>query len=146
GDVYGGVRPDVPFQDRVEVLERRATRLAGAENGIGGRFWMGTGPPGYGVTTTVRKWIDDHVDRFPHAQILVDCGGGSGRGFGRGAEEVCDRYFALKGVETDGRGLDTPAAKAEFFLSLVEDQREDRKSTRLNSSHVKTSYADYCWK
>ncbi|MFC7743743.1 hypothetical protein ACFQXA_26385 [Nocardiopsis composta] len=26
-------------------------------------------------------------------------------------------------METDGRGLDTPAAKAEFFLSLVEDQR-----------------------
>src|SRR5690606_26332930 len=123
GDVYGGVRPDVPFQDRVDVLERLDTWLAEAENGIGGRFWMVTGPPGYGVTTTVRKWIDDHVDRFPHAQILVDCGGGSGRGFGRGAEEVCDRYFALKGVETDGRGLDTPAAKAEFFLSLVEDQR-----------------------
>src|SRR5699024_12398900 len=32
---------------------------------------------------------------------------------------------------------------AEYPENILE---EDRKSTRLNSSHVSTSYADFCWK
>src|SRR2546427_5506641 len=34
----------------------------------------------------------------------------------------------------------------EFFKSLPRDQKEDRKSTRLNSSHSQISYAVFCLK
>src|SRR5690606_41085313 len=35
----------------------------------------------------------------------------------------------------------------EAMIAAVTDGRPgDRKSTRLNSSHVKTSYAVFCWK
>src|SRR5690554_7699836 len=31
-------------------------------------------------------------------------------------------------------------------IGIVLGISKDRKSTRLNSSHVRTSYADFCWK
>src|SRR6266496_6310268 len=34
----------------------------------------------------------------------------------------------------------------ELFLKFNEQQQEDRKSTRLNSSHVEISYAVFCLK
>src|SRR5436305_4670096 len=38
--------------------------------------------------------------------------------------------------------------KANYFLGLAAEQdgRQDRKSTRLNSSHVRISYAVFCLK
>src|SRR5690606_41672203 len=36
--------------------------------------------------------------------------------------------------------------KHEGLLDHAAVQRVDRKSTRLNSSHVKISYAVFCWK
>src|SRR5690606_41135997 len=44
-----------------------------------------------------------------------------------------------------------PAQRAELRLvvnagSVLEDEDQDRKSTRLNSSHVKISYAVFCLK
>src|SRR3989442_9965523 len=44
-----------------------------------------------------------------------------------------------------------PGAPVSFFLAVyagddVETERQDRKSTRLNSSHVRISYAVFCLK
>src|SRR5690554_7790506 len=44
-------------------------------------------------------------------------------------------------IETDaGHGAGTPVSKT------IEQYAEDRKSTRLNSSHVRISYAVFCLK
>src|SRR5690606_39508293 len=54
-----------------------------------------------------------------------------------------DRDLALSLAEGD-------AAKREYMLARLEEAkqqkvpRKDRKSTRLNSSHVKISYAVFC--
>src|SRR5690554_5622594 len=44
---------------------------------------------------------------------------------------------------SDGTGGDTVARKPTFAVTLP---GEDRKSTRLNSSHVRISYAVFCLK
>ncbi|WP_046469668.1 tetratricopeptide repeat protein [Allosalinactinospora lopnorensis] len=77
---------------------------------------------GIGKTTLVLTWINENRHRFGHAQIAMECGGGSGGGRGRGIEEVCDRYFALTGFVTEGHALETTAAKIELFRSLVEER------------------------
>src|SRR5207302_3641866 len=61
-----------------------------------------------------------------------------GLGTGRGRRAVQPLHLrplpARQGDRPDRRGRRTPA------------DREDRKSTRLNSSHVKISYAVFCLK
>src|SRR5436309_10071448 len=62
----------------------------------------------------------------------------------------------LKGIEKNltrmvEKGAITEAAKSEIRGRLkgttsLGDLKEDRKSTRLNSSHVKISYAVFCLK
>src|SRR5690606_39479408 len=49
------------------------------------------------------------------------------------------------GVEVITIAKDLSDVNAAFEL-YDEVSRQDRKSTRLNSSHVKTSYAVFCWK
>src|SRR6266700_2617975 len=80
-----------------------------------------------------------HPEKAPH------CRYGAGRVlfFGRVAEilEHHERAAGDLAVEAFGiLGRDQPVAPAP------EDQRRDRKSTRLNSSHVKISYAVFCLK
>src|SRR5690625_6041900 len=45
-----------------------------------------------------------------------------------------------------GTGLQRQAAAADAAGEAVAQRREDRKSTRLNSSHVAISYAVFCLK
>src|SRR5207302_2664044 len=52
--------------------------------------------------------------------------------------KTCDRAFWLN--------FDAHPAQDESDVSLRICSREDRKSTRLNSSHVKISYAVFCLK
>src|SRR5690606_41976279 len=66
--------------------------------------------------------------------------------------------FLLHQLIDDARGVDLLAAAAQeadqahallggFFLDVAHfADAEDRKSTRLNSSHVKISYAVFCLK
>src|SRR3712207_8044728 len=49
-------------------------------------------------------------------------------------------------VEAEGEGGQTDESKAEQDAEYVEDKKEDRKSTRLNSSHANISYAVFCLK
>src|SRR5690625_6472269 len=56
-------------------------------------------------------------------------------GFGATVEETTDRRAALDGADI---------VIITFQVGGVESYRQDRKSTRLNSSHVAISYAVVC--
>src|SRR5690606_40164892 len=45
-----------------------------------------------------------------------------------------------------GHGLDRPGYAGHGVSAVLRHRRRDRKSTRLNSSHVKISYAVFCLK
>src|SRR6266700_1493522 len=45
-----------------------------------------------------------------------------------------------------GAPVDRPGLEVDIVPDQVPPRREDRKSTRLNSSHVKISYAVFCLK
>src|SRR5436309_12660545 len=49
-------------------------------------------------------------------------------------------------IANAGDGLDDPNVDLDFEPIARIGDREDRKSTRLNSSHVKKSYAVFCLK
>src|SRR5690606_41213516 len=53
------------------------------------------------------------------------------------------RYYAAEGTF---RGLDYSTKKSITYTAKDKDLVIDRKSTRLNSSHVKISYAVFCLK
>src|SRR5690606_39925316 len=60
--------------------------------------------------------------------------------------ELLPRYLAKDGVVAVGEvGFDSMTDDEEkVFARQLELAGEDRKSTRLNSSHVKISYAVFC--
>src|SRR5204863_571896 len=66
--------------------------------------------------------------------------GGCSRGAGAGG---CSRGAGAGGCS---RGAACRLVGASRFLLLATARGEDRKSTRLNSSHVETSYAVFCLK
>src|SRR5690606_41543715 len=53
-------------------------------------------------------------------------------------------HFSTKSIDQDGNWLNHTEQKNSS--SDVSTTGGDRKSTRLNSSHVKNSYADFCLK
>src|SRR5205807_10622680 len=53
---------------------------------------------------------------------------------------------AVAEVEVDGRGRDEQLGHAHAEKCLRRALRRDRKSTRLNSSHLVISYAVFCLK
>src|SRR5690606_41621393 len=91
----------------------------------------------------------DHVD---DGRAGDDGGDGGGPVPGGGAGEdahggvvvrVTDRGLHEETVEL---GLRQPVGAGLLHRVLGGDDEEDRKSTRLNSSHVKISYAVFCLK
>src|SRR5207249_10646311 len=83
--------------------------------------------------------------RSSSARLSSTSGGDSGRGPDRGARAVPGRARVRRGASAAdpsrvrGPGTDQGAARAV-------DRGRDRKSTRLNSSHVSISYAVFCLK
>src|SRR5690606_42165799 len=78
-----------------------------------------------------------------------DLAKGVGRNAGAGpARAPPPRSLARSGGERDGRAVDQQPALAgvDPHGVAVADPPLDRKSTRLNSSHVKNSYAALCSK
>src|SRR5690606_40278318 len=75
----------------------------------------------------------------------------TGRDFDEAAEALSDTYFVIC-PDTLGRGLSSWARdfRTDYsyatFGRVAEGILADRKSTRLNSSHVKISYAVFCLK
>src|SRR5690606_41370913 len=92
--------------------------------------------------------------RFPyttlfrsHVQSLVAEMLGQAGGIGRALQAQQRRYIGRS--RHDHRARQSVGAQVVFdefldFAAALAD--EDRKSTRLNSSHVKTSYAVFCLK
>src|SRR5207253_7377819 len=64
----------------------------------------------------------------------------------RGAEELLDRRRDRLGVDQVVRHQVLGLGLREPFLDRPLDSHQDRKSTRLNSSHVAISYAVFCLK
>src|SRR5204862_2042441 len=54
--------------------------------------------------------------------------------------------FAAKSALILKRLCDFEFSEGHFFSDRVQQERRDRKSTRLNSSHVEISYAVFCLK
>lgn len=107
------------FQDREEEFAE-LSGLADQMDAGGSRLWVITGDSGLGKTTLAVTWINQNRHRFGCAQIAMECGGGPGEGKGRSIEEVCDRYFALAGLD---RGIaDTLTAKIELLSSLIDGE------------------------
>jgi hypothetical protein len=107
------------FQDRDDAMAELGGWAEQVEAG-GSRLWVITGESGVGKTTLAVTWINENRHRFAHAQIAMECGGGRGEGRGWGIEEVCDRYFALTGLEP-GAAV-TLAAKVDLLSSLLDGQ------------------------
>src|SRR5690554_7437515 len=70
-------------------------------------------------------------------------------------DSLVNRELLLGGIVADVKHLETRQGKgfAKFFVEDYDDSyefaifgEEDRKSTRLNSSHVRISYAVFCLK
>src|SRR6266511_2842368 len=55
-------------------------------------------------------------------------------------------YVGVPGVSPDGMPISPRLSDGEGFVCGLLPWPQDRKSTRLNSSHVKTSYAVFCLK
>src|SRR5688500_19812664 len=68
---------------------------------------------------------------------------GGGAANRRGPRRVRARREALRRLDRGGPGRDGPAGRAP---PRAGERREDRKSTRLNSSHLVISYAVFCLK
>src|SRR3712207_8270752 len=64
-------------------------------------------------------------------------------GCGRGLAVLLDHRDRGDAVHREGAVLPAPLVVA---LQEAADEREDRKSTRLNSSHANISYAVFCLK
>src|SRR5690606_40874128 len=92
-------------------------------------------PPLFPYTTLFRSGIDGNAARFEEHEQMIDQ-------IGRLALE---RPVVL--AETGNDDLD--GLFAEFLRAprhTAIEKQPDRKSTRLNSSHVKISYAVFCLK
>src|SRR5690625_7078838 len=74
----------------------------------------------------------------PFWKIVV----GQGDGFSGDADEVLVEFAVAVFVVINQQGIITGR---QAFKSVTSVGR-DRKSTRLNSSHVAISYAVFCWK
>src|SRR6266699_7071302 len=69
--------------------------------------------------------------------------------FRKAAEQnVADAQFSLGACYANGQGVTKDDAEAVKWFRKAAEQNlaEDRKSTRLNSSHVRISYAVFCLK
>src|SRR5690606_39724272 len=75
-----------------------------------------------------------------------------GRGIARAAGgehvEACEQASLVRFEQRHGavHVIDDVEDRVALRLEPVAAEQKDRKSTRLNSSHVKTSYAVFCWK
>src|SRR5690606_41336313 len=77
------------------------------------------------------------IDRLPHALVAA---------FRATLEEVADADLLLHVVDASREDYEAQMDAVHGVLREVDADSVDRKSTRLNSSHVKSSYAVFCLK
>src|SRR5205814_6173681 len=81
------------------------------------------------------------------AQIIAECRAGNTAAW----DSLFDKFYATVArfvfqLSCDFSHEDTEEICQETFLSVVRSLSSDRKSTRLNSSHLGISYAVFCLK
>src|SRR5690554_7046396 len=98
----------------------------------------------------MKKYISIFV-LVAFALLLVACNG-NGNGNGNGNENKIALSYADWGdLEFNEKMIDAfeekyPHITVELRTDIAGSGEEDRKSTRLNSSHVRISYAVFCLK
>src|SRR5690606_42142499 len=88
--------------------------------------------------------------RFPYTTLFRSIGalamtepdGGSDVKAIRSTAPLRDGHYVLNGSKT----FISNASTCDVVIVVARTESEDRKSTRLNSSHVKNSYAVFCSK
>src|SRR5690606_6743137 len=121
-----------------EMQDGRAIYDEGARAGAGGvQRWAGIAAQALAHTGSPAHWLDSLLRRMqqesggnPNAINNWDSNARRGTP-SKGLMQVIDPTFNAYAGDVRGRGIWDPFAK-------------DRKSTRLNSSHVKSSYAVFC--
>src|SRR5690606_34499678 len=105
---------------------------------------------GHGRHPATELPVFDVCGPLPSGTTVLEASAGTGKTFTIAA--LAARYVAEQGVElgdlmlvTFGRAA-TSELRDRVRERLVDTERADRKSTRLNSSHVKISYAVFCLK
>src|SRR5439155_22869287 len=90
-----------------------------------------------------------YVSRFPYTTLFRSLRLGHGAGL-LGLEDL-----EIAGDRSEGRRqlmrqvlheLATPLTPITGYLKILKSEKTDRKSTRLNSSHVAIAYAVFCLK
>src|SRR5438876_6253545 len=76
---------------------------------------------------------------FPYTTLFRSRVGPTGFAYG---VDMTEQMLALARANAARAG----ATNVEFVRGTIEDELQDRKSTRLNSSHPSTSYAVFCLK
>src|SRR2546426_6455416 len=79
---------------------------------------------------------------FPYTTLFRSKIDGYGRGLSRPADAAIIGFQDCAVLTYDYAG----ACAAELYIVKLERNRGDRKSTRLNSSHLVISYAVFCLK
>src|SRR5207302_6050015 len=83
--------------------------------------------------------LDNENDRHPADQIIIDCVAAAPETLGQGRE--FDRPREKADEDGDKIKRQTGEVSVHRIGAVAFHDIEDRKSTRLNSSHVKISYA-----
>src|SRR3989454_666442 len=130
-----------PSPSPILILDRVSKRFAGytAVDELSlsvprGVIYGLLGPNGAGKTTTIRMIMDILEPDGGAVQVFGEPGGG------RAHSERIGYLPEERGLYRKMRVLDVP------FSGLDPVNTQDRKSTRLNSSHLVISYAVFCLK
>src|SRR5690625_5453688 len=95
----------------------------------------------------MRQWAKDFDVAYAEADVFTQGGAGAeklGQTLLNNLEGTSTPlYDPAHGVEAS---IDTIAKEIYRAEEVQYSKRADRKSTRLNSSHVAISYAVFCWK
>src|SRR5690554_97666 len=102
------------------------------EDTFSGKFEFRPLEPGYGITigNALRRILLSSLEGFAITSVKID-----------GVEH---EFASIPGVIEDVTGIILNLKKVRF--KRIVEEFEDRKSTRLNSSHVRISYAVFCLK
>src|SRR5438552_13272227 len=106
--------------------------------------------PGKAAKKSKRDALKRHGTLNPHPNAVTDPLVETGDFFDRD-DVVQVKYEMLRRVTVDEQSVTQSAAafgfsRPTYYQAEADFQREDRKSTRLNSSHQIISYAVFCLK
>src|SRR5690625_5795633 len=93
-----------------------------------------------------RRWYSPALQPFPIDDVIAVERAQLPHRVMQPSDEVRDTFFLYQGEWAWLQENEFRALPAELRERLLASRRRDRKSTRLNSSHVAISYAVFCLK